>query len=312
MSRKKETFHSGFAAIVGRPNMGKSTFLNHVLGRKVAAVTPKPQTTRTRILGVCHRPHSQLVFVDTPGIHQSGGVHLNKVMVDTAYRACRDVEVILYFVDAMSGLLPEDHPILTNLWKRKIPVVLVVNKADRIQRDRLLPLLAALPLEQFPFVEVIPISALTGENVERLLKVVENHMPEGPPYFPEDQDTDQSERFLAAEMVREKLFLYLRQELPYSLAVQTESFQELPGRMEIHVQIMVDRDSQKGIIIGKRGDMLKRVGSEARRDLEKLFGVPVFLQTWVKVRKDWAADMRLLREVGYLEEGSDGNDHPGG
>lgn len=305
-------FRSGFIAIVGRPNMGKSTFLNRILGRKVAAVTPKPQTTRTRILGIRHQPGCQMVFVDTPGIHQTEGVHLNKVMVDTAYRACRDVDLILYFVEAVNGVEPEDQRILTNLWQRRTPVILVVNMVDRIPRDRLLPILAAVPGDQFDFAAVIPVSALTGNNVNHLLEVIQGRMPEGPPYFPEDQDTDQSERFLAAELVREKLFLHLRQELPYSLAVQTESFKEGKGRMEIHVQILVDRDSQKGIIIGQRGAMLKRVGSEARRDMETLFGVPVFLQTWVKVRKDWATNMGVLREFGYLEETVTGDDDTAG
>lgn len=307
-----EGFRSGFTAIVGRPNMGKSTFLNQVLGRKVAAVTPKPQTTRTRILGISHQPGCQMVFVDTPGIHQTSGVHLNKVMVDTAYRACRDVDLILYFVEATRGVEPEDRTILFNIMKRPAPVILVVNMADRVARDRLLPVLAAVPVQEFPFLAVTPISALTGDNVPRLLQMVAEKMPPGPAYFPEDQDTDQSERFLAAELVREKLFMHLRQELPYCLAVQTESFVETAGRMEIHVQILVDRDSQKGMIIGRRGAMLKRVGSEARREMEALFGVPVFLQTWVKVRKDWAVDMRVLQEFGYLEEGVQGDGHAAG
>ncbi|MEO5366529.1 MAG: GTPase Era [Magnetococcus sp. WYHC-3] len=303
---------SGFVAIVGRPNMGKSTFLNRVLGRKVAIVTPKAQTTRTRILGACHRPGVQIVFLDTPGIHEVKGSPLNRTMVRTAREACRQVDLVLYFVSAPQGLLAEDLEIIRALPRGDAPVILVINKVDRMpERPQLLPVLAragALARElEGGIAEMVPISAQDGDNVEHLLEFLSARLPPGPAYFPEEMVTDQAEGFIAAEFVREQLFLRLRQELPYDLGVGLEHSEERDGRLHFHLVVLVNRHSQKGIVIGKGGSLLKDVGSHARAQLEHLFGVPVVLKIWVKVTEGWHGDMRRLRELGY-EQDLDGAD----
>ncbi|MEO5340145.1 MAG: GTPase Era [Magnetococcus sp. MYC-9] len=297
-------FKSGFIAIAGQPNTGKSTFLNKVLGRKLAIVTPKAQTTRTRILGVCHRPQCQMVFLDTPGIHRPGASLFNRAMVRTAYEACRDVEAVLYFIDAVHGIQEADRLILSRLplEKNRPPLFLVLNKVDRLAEGKLFAHLQAL--QDLPCSAVIPLSALTGYNVEHLLDLLPAHLPEGPRYFPEDQWTDQPEQFFAAEVIREKLFMNLQKELPYSLAVKLGKFQlRTPVTdkeiWDVEATILVERESQKGIVIGQKGSMLKQVGSMARSELERIFGVQIFLQLWVKVRKDWGEDSALLRDLGY-------------
>ncbi|MEO5362634.1 MAG: GTPase Era [Magnetococcus sp. DMHC-8] len=300
-------FRSGFVAIAGQPNTGKSTFLNAVLGRKVAIVTPKAQTTRTRILGVCHRPDCQIIFLDTPGIHRPGSSLFNRAMVRTAYDACQEVDAILYFIDAVRGIDGTDREILARLPRNAgpagmTPLLLVMNKVDHLDDARLFAHLQAL--QDLSCVAVVPLSALTGYNVEHLLTLLPSHLPEGPRYFPEDQWTDQPEQFFAAEVIREKLFMHLQKELPYSLAVKLGIFQpRLPaGEKEIwdvEATILVERESQKGIVIGHRGSMLKQVGTAARFELERIFGVPIFLKLWVKVRKDWGEDAGLLRDLGY-------------
>ncbi len=310
-------FKSGFVAIAGQPNTGKSTFLNAVLGRKVAIVTPKAQTTRTRILGVCHRPGCQMIFLDTPGIHRPGDSLFNKAMVRTAYDACQDVDAILYFMDANRGIQEADREILARLPQRDDPsndqtsagpspsstaLFLVMNKVDRLENSRLYAHLQAL--QNVPCAAVIPLSALTGYNVDHLLSLLPSHLPEGPHYFPDDQWTDQPEQFFAAEVIREKLFMHLQKELPYSLAVKLSMFQpRIPvGEKEIWdvvATILVERESQKGIVIGQKGSMLKQIGSSARTELERIFGVRIFLKLWVKVRKDWSEDAGLLRDLGY-------------
>lgn len=293
------SFKSGFVAITGRPNMGKSTFLNRVLGQKVAIVTPKAQTTRTRILGVRHLPEGQMVFIDTPGIHDHGRNLLNRAMVQVALDACREVDLVLYFVEAAHGLLPEDWEILARLPRGDAPVILVFNQVDRVNHDELLPRVAAAAEGAFTFAEVVPISALNGTNVERLLKVITGYLPEGPAYFPEDQVTDQPERFIAGEMIRERLFYSLQKELPYTTGVHIESFREEEGLITLNATILVERESQKGIVIGRQGEMLKRIGSEARHNLERFFGVKVFLKLWVKVSRGWTENRRTLEELGY-------------
>ncbi|MBF0162152.1 MAG: GTPase Era [Magnetococcales bacterium] len=302
-----EPFKSGFIAIAGQPNTGKSTFLNAVLKRKVAIVTPKAQTTRTRILGVCHRPHSQMIFLDTPGIHRPGGSLFNKAMVRTAYDACRDVDAILYFIDGVRGVQDADRTILTRLpqaraGEQAVPLFLVLNKVDQLAEAKVFAHLHAL--QDLSCAAVIPLSALTGYNVDHLLRVLPAHLPEGPRYFPEDQWTDQPEEFFAAEVIREKLFLHLQKELPYALAVRLHTFQPRTPVTDKEVwdmeaTILVERESQKGIVIGRKGSMLKQVGSAARLELERIFGVSIFLQLWVKVRKDWGEDVNMLRDLGY-------------
>ncbi|MBF0154013.1 MAG: GTPase Era [Magnetococcales bacterium] len=301
-------YRSGFIAIVGRPNMGKSTFLNQVLGHMAAIVTPKAQTTRTRILGVKHRPDGQMIFLDTPGIHQDKSHVLNRVMVQTAFGACDDADLILYFVSATKGPIEEDWENLARLSGQGQPLFLVINKVDSRPRPLLLPLVAACEAKaaQLGIVinEFAMLSALTGENIDPLLAGVFSRLPEGPAYFPDDQWTDQPERFIAAEIVREKLFLHLQQELPYHTAVQVEDFQESDERVHVAALIFVDRESQKGIVIGRGGGMLKKIGSAARHDLERFLACRVHLELQVVVRKGWRGDARLLHALGYWE-GSD-------
>ncbi|MBF0589329.1 MAG: GTPase Era [Magnetococcales bacterium] len=295
-------YKSGFVAIAGRPNMGKSTFLNQVLGEKIAIVTPKAQTTRTRILGVCHRPDSQIVFLDTPGIHDTRQHRygtLNKAMVKTAYESCRDVDLILFFVDAKQGVTEEDRTILSRLPRGSAKLFMVLNKVDLVKPDRLIKRLAQISKIDTHWDEVIPISALTGQQVEPLLTLILDHLSEGPPFYPPDKITDQPERFIAAEMIREKVFLLLSRELPYTTAVQLDRFEEAKGRLEIDATILVERASQKPILIGKRGAMLKRIGSQARQDLEGLFEIQVVLKLWVRIRKGWMDSQAQLRDLGY-------------
>lgn len=310
-------FKSGFIAITGQPNTGKSTFLNAVLGHKTAIVTPKAQTTRTRILGVCHRPDCQMVFLDTPGIHRPGSSLFNKAMVRTAYHACRGVDAVLYFVDAVRGMTQEDRTILSRLPRGKAPLFVVMNKVDRVKDEALYARLQAV--QDVACTAVIPLSALTEYNVAHLLSLLPAHLPEGPRYFPDDQWTDQPERFFASEIIREKLFLHLQKELPYALAVTLGTFRQrelLPaspdkggrkGRVrrdlwDMDATILVERDSQKGIVIGHKGSMLKKVGTAARLELERVFDVPIFLKLQVKVRKNWSEDTGLLRDLGCSTE----------
>ena len=298
-----KSFKSGFVAIAGQPNTGKSTFLNQVLGRKIAIVTPKAQTTRSRIVGVCHRPHCQMVFLDTPGIHRPGSSAFNKAMVQTAYQTCQGVDALLYFIDATRGLTEEDKTILTRLPHGKAPLFLVMNKVDKLASDKLYERLHGL--QEIACTEVIPLSALSGYNVDHLLSLLPAHLPEGPRYFPDDQWTDQPERFFAAEIIREKLFLHLQKELPYALAVRVGQFSERPDNAQkkplwdMEAAILVERDSQKAIVIGHKGSMIKKVGSAARVELERIFDVKIYLQLRVKVRKDWSEDISLMRDMGY-------------
>ncbi|MBF0368518.1 MAG: GTPase Era [Magnetococcales bacterium] len=300
-------FRSGFIAIAGRPNVGKSTLLNHILGQKVAIVTHKAQTTRTRILGVHNRPDGQLVFLDTPGIHATGRNLLNRSMVKVAVESCQDVEVILFVMDGAKKSFEADWEVLSRLPRAEnIPLVVALNKVDLVDRPSLLPRIAELSQRGIGMTEVVPVSALTGENIPRLVDVLRQTLPEGPRYFPEGQLTDQPESFLAGEIVREKLFMNLNQELPYSLAVRVERFEEreaskpgAPPILDIGAVVLVSRDSQKGIVIGNKGALLKKVGQAARLELETIFGTKVFLEIWVKVRKEWYANPQLLGDLGY-------------
>jgi len=295
MNNKK--FASGFVSIVGRPNVGKSTLLNRILGEKIVAVSDKPQTTRTVIRGILSDEQSQIIFVDTPGIH-TAKTRINRAMVDAAMSSLSGVDLLLLVVDATAG---SDEQFLRDiLAKVNCPVFLVLNKVDQVEpRERLLALIATLT-GLHPFAEIVPISAQTGSNVQRLVDLVRGCLPEGVAYFPDDILTDQPEKVICAELVREKVFRLTSEEVPYGTAVVVESFKEREnGVIAISATILVERDGQKGIVIGKRGAMLKRIGEQARRDIERLLGTRVFLELFVKVQERWTERTAVLRELGY-------------
>ncbi len=291
------SYRSGFVALVGRPNVGKSTLLNRILGEKVAIISDKPQTTRTRILGVKHLPDAQMVFLDTPGIHKPK-FELNKRMVEVALHVLDEVDLAFFMVEATEPPGHGDRFVLERLKERDVPVVLVVNKVDLVKKLRLLPLIDEYS-RMHGFADIVPVSAKTGDGVDHLLELALARMPEGPAYFPEDVVTDQPMRVLAAEIIREKLLQKTRDELPFAIAVGIDSFKE-EGRMaRISATIYVEKDSQKAIVIGKHGQILKDVGTYARIDMENLFGMKVFLELWVKVKESWRQDERMLVELGY-------------
>ncbi len=290
---------SGFVAIVGRPNAGKSTLLNRLLGDKIAITSDKPQTTRNRVQGICNVPGAQIVFIDTPGIHQPRS-SLNRYMMETALASLRGVDVVLYLAEADVPVLTHEKIIPEVLAEVTAPVLLAINKIDLVQKENLLQVIAACS-RLYPFREIVPISARSGDGVERLLQLVSGYLPEGPAYFPDDILTDQPERFIVAEIIREKVFRLTRDEVPYSVAVVVDSFKEREDGdlISIAATINVERDSQKGIIIGKRGEMLKKIGMQARRDIEQLLDTRVFLELFVRVRKDWSENKHMLKEFGY-------------
>jgi GTP-binding protein Era len=293
---------SGLVSLVGRPNAGKSTLLNRLVGTKIAIVSDKPQTTRNRILAVKTVPDAQLVFLDTPGIHKP--VHaMNARMVDMAVAAIREVDVPVLVVDATEPPGQGDRFVLRLLNDVTAPVVLALNKIDRMAKPALLPLIDTYRRTR-DFADIVPLSALTGEGTDVLERVLVEHLPEGEPFYPEDYLTDQPERFFVAETVREKLLHHLREELPYTTAVLVERFEEPDARglMRLACSILVEHESQKGIVIGRGGAMLKRIGTEARQDLEGFFDCRVFLELYVKVRTDWREDERILRELGLGRE----------
>jgi len=298
-AKNERDFRSGFIAIIGRPNVGKSTLMNCLLGEKISIISDKPQTTRNRIRGILSRPDAQLVFIDTPGIHKP--LHkMNEIMVNMALGTYNEVDVIMLLVEATEKPGGGDRFIIDSLAKIRTPVLLIINKVDLINKERLLPLMQEYST-LYSFAEIIPVSALKqdlGGLVDALLK----RMPKGPKYFPDDQLTDQPERFVVSEIIREKIFELTKEEIPYSTAVMIDQVKEEPGLTRIDATIFVDRDSQKGIVIGKNGALLKEIGTRARLDAEKLLGVKVFLQLWVKVKKGWRDDNRMLRNVGIIEE----------
>jgi GTP-binding protein Era len=292
---------SGFVSLVGRPNVGKSTLLNRLLGRKIAIVSPKPQTTRNRISGIRTRPESQVVYVDTPGLHPPRG-KLGRFMAQTAAQALEDVDVVVLVADATDPVeLGDDDSTLTALRAVTAPVLLALNKIDLLRdRTRLLPLLEGYAA-RYPFRELIPVSAVEGTGVDRLEDLVLALVPPGPQLYPEDTLTDQPETFFVAETIREKLFLATREEVPYACAVQVEELVDRgpAGPLYVRAVIFVEQLSQKKIVIGEGGARLRQIGQGARLDLVAFFGVPVYLDLWVRVRKDWRRDDRALREFGY-------------
>ncbi len=294
---KDEVFRSGFVSIIGQPNVGKSTLLNALLGEKVAIVTPRPQTTRNRIVGIKTMPEAQIIFIDTPGIHRPKH-RLGESMVKTAVSALQEVDLLLFVVEPH---LPDAHDmrIIELLRSVKCPVILLINKIDTIRRQELLPVIDRFR-QRYEFREIIPISALTRDGIDLLLQTICRYIPIGPRYFPDDMITDQVERFMVSEIVREKIMAMTEEELPYAVAVEVVGWEEKEdGLIAITCNIYVEREGQKAIIIGKRGSMLKSIGSAARIDIEKLLNAKVFLAVWVKVRKKWRDDERLLRELGY-------------
>lgn len=289
---------SGFVAIVGRPNVGKSTLLNQLLGEKIAIVTPKPQTTRNRIMGIKTTPASQIVFLDTPGIHRAHSL-MNRRMVETALRTLREVDGVLWLVDARGGIRREDEDIARTLKESQATTLILLNKMDIIPKAELLPLMEQCSM-MLPEREIIPVSALKGENLPLLLDRIEKLLPEGPPYYPDGEVTDQTERFLVSEIIREKIFLLTREEIPYATAVTVEEFSEKEEKnlIVISATIHTDRESHKPILIGKKGAMLKEIGKQAREEIEALLGCKLFLELFVKVRRGWTQDPHALTELG--------------
>ncbi len=287
---------SGFVSFVGRPNAGKSTLLNRLVGAKLAIVSDKPQTTRTRILGVRNYPDAQVVFLDTPGIHRP--LHrMNVRMVELALQTMKEVDVLGLVVDVTEPPGKGDRYVLDLLKDVQAPVFLILNKIDRVKKSKLLPLIDAFQKDG-RFAEIIPVSAQTGDNVERLERVIIDRLPEGPALYPADYLTDQPERFMAGEMVREKLLQFTHAEIPFSSAVVVDRFEEPPaegGLLKIYCTILVDRESQRPIILGKGGDMIKQIGTAARQELEAFFATRVFLDLHVKVAADWREDDRVLQ-----------------
>lgn len=291
-------FRCGTIAIVGRPNVGKSTLMNGLIGQKISITSPKPQTTRHRIHGILTLDEAQLVFVDTPGIHLNGGKALNRVMNRTASSALEGVDVVMMLVEA-GRFTDEDARVAQLIAHVKVPVVLVINKVDKIQpREKLLPYLAELG-QKVVFTESLPISAYDKKHTQLVINTLIKHLPEGEPMFDEDMVTDASSRFLAAEMVREKLMRRLEKEIPYGLTVEIEKYEVTPERVIIDALILVEREGQKRIVIGEGGGMLKQVGSEARQDLMRMLDSRVHLQLWVKVKDNWSDDERALASLGY-------------
>lgn len=293
------SYRSGFVAIIGCPNVGKSTLLNDLLGQKVSIISDKPQTTRNRIVGVKTLSEGQIVFFDTPGIHKAKS-KLNQRMVQTAIGSLQEVDLIFFMVEPDPEPGEGDRFIAERLQQIETPKILILNKIDLVKKDRLIPLLSYYN-DQRQFSEIIPISALTGENIDRLVPAAFSYLPEGEPFFPEDLVTDQPVRFLAAEIIREKVFQKTREEIPYSVAVQIDTFKEEEEKKRITIQatLFVERDSQKGILIGQKGHMLKQIGKEAREELEALLGTRIFMELWVKVKKGWSKNDAFLTEMGY-------------
>ena len=294
------SFRSGFVAIVGRPNAGKSTLVNTLVGRKVSIVSPRPQTTRNRIQGILNREDAQIVLIDTPGLHRAENV-LNRQMMDEAAQAVEGIDLLSLIVDAAVEFGGGDR--FSIEWVRRFhgPVFLLLNKIDRVAKPRLLPLIDRYR-RAFEFAEIFPISARSGEGCLDLVNGWLRYLPEAPPYFPPEQFTDQPERFLAAEIVREKAILATREEVPHAIAVLVDSFEEEPRLIKIRATIYVEREGQKGILIGKRGETMKKIGTQARQELESILGAHIFLELFVKVQPNWRQNPALVRQLDWRRQ----------
>ncbi|MGM7635602.1 GTPase Era [Bacillus sp. Hm123] len=292
-------YKSGFISIIGRPNVGKSTFLNRVIGQKIAIMSDKPQTTRNKVQGVYTKEDAQMIFIDTPGIHKPKH-KLGDFMMKVAVNTLKEVDLVLFMINAEEGYGRGDEFIIDKLQGIQTPVFLVLNKIDQIHPDQLMELIEQYK-DLYPFKEIVPISALEGNNVDRLLMQIEEILPEGPQYYPADQVTDHPERFIVSELIREKVLHLTREEVPHSIAVVIDKMERREDKEIINVMatIVVERDSQKGIVIGKRGSLLKEVGKRSRVDIENLLGSQVFLELWVKVQKDWRNKQSNLRDFGF-------------
>jgi GTP-binding protein Era len=293
-----EDFKCGYVALIGLPNVGKSTLLNRLVGDKLAITSPKPQTTRQRLLGIVNLPGAQLLFLDTPGVLDPKGA-LNAALVQAALTALAEADVVVWLVEPRTPA-PDDQVLLPHLKQVQAPLIVVLNKIDTVPKPRLLPLISAYH-ELFPDSPIIPVSALTGDGLPELTAELLKLLPQSPPLYPPDQETDSSERFLVAELIRERVLHHTSEEVPHAVAVQVEEFDESqrPHLIRIRAVIYVERNSQKGILIGKQGRMLKTIGAAARAEIEPLLGAQVFLELWVKVWKNWRKDPKALRMLGY-------------
>ncbi|WAA10383.1 GTPase Era [Fervidibacillus albus] len=299
---ENKQFKSGFITIIGRPNVGKSTFLNYVIGQKIAIMSDKAQTTRNKIQGVLTTDDAQMIFIDTPGIHKPKH-RLGDFMMKVATNTLNEVDLVLFMVNAEEEYGKGESFIIEKLKEVNTPVFLVINKIDLVHPDHLLSIISSYK-EVYDFAEIVPISAVQGNNVENLLATIRRYLPEGPQYYPSDQVTDHPERFIIAELIREKVLHLTREEIPHSVAVLIEKIEKKEDRGIVHIMaaIVVERSSQKGIVIGKQGRMLKEIGKRAREDIERLLGSKVYLELWVKVQKDWRNKSGILKEFGYRED----------
>lgn len=302
MKTSNQKYKSGFVTLIGRPNVGKSTLMNQLIGQKIAITSDKPQTTRNRIQTVLTEDQGQIIFLDTPGIHQAKN-KLGKFMVNVAERTINEVDVILWLVEPSTFIGAGEQLIIEKLKKSNTPVILVINKIDLVKKEEILAFIEAYR-KCLDFAEIIPVSALKGENKQELIDVLFRYLPEGPMYFDEDTITDQPERQIVAELIREKALRLLSDEIPHGIAVSIDQMKERPqGNMiDISATIICERDSHKGIIIGKQGTMLKKIGMQARREIENLLDTKVFLQLWVKVKKEWRDSDFLIKNYGYRED----------
>ncbi len=292
-------FKSGYVALIGRPNVDKSTLMNRILGEKLSIVTDKPQTTRNRILGIKTTPRSQILFFDTPGVHK-GRHRLNEIMVNSAFASLQDADLILFLIEPVAERGEDESLVLKRLHEVKAPTYLIINKTDAVKKDRILPVIEAYQ-GLLLFEEILPLSALTGDGVALLEEKIVEALPEGPPFFPPESITDVSQRFMIAEMIREKIILRTHREIPYAVTVVVEAVKrrERGALTDVEAVIYVEKESQKGILIGRRGAMLKEIGSRVRPEIESLLDSKVFLRLWVKVRKDWRSQVGALREFGF-------------
>ena len=304
MLQNNENYKSGFISIIGRPNVGKSTFLNRVIGQKIAIMSDKPQTTRNKVQGVLTLENTQMIFIDTPGIHIPKH-KLGDFMLKVAKNTLREVDVILFMVNAVEPRGKIDEYIMEMLEKNETPVFLVINKIDQVHPEKLVDIIESYT-KKYDFAEVLPISALQGNNVEKLLETIQTYLPQGPQYYPADQVTDHPERFIISELIREKVLHLTREEIPHSIAVVIDKIKKEEDTekdmIRVSATIIVERDSQKGIVIGKKGALLKEVGTRARKDIEMLLGTNVYLELWVKVQKDWRNKSAHLKDYGFRDD----------